>query len=136
MVGRRISGFADPHPPGRGRAGWTLSAPAHAQVVAPWDGRVRFADRLPGYGNVMVLEPENGYLIVMSGLGRLDRQVGEVVLAGERLGDMGGPVPGDEEFLREAAADDDLTGRERLYLEVREKGEPVDPAGWFAPGDI
>lgn len=116
---------------GEPASGWTIDAPAYAEVRAPWDGTVRFAGPLADYGNVMVLEPENGYLIVIAGLARVDREVGEVVLAGERLGDLGGSLPSSEEFLLEAASDDDLIGRERLYLELRKDGDPVDPAAWF-----
>ncbi|HUF57782.1 MAG TPA: peptidoglycan DD-metalloendopeptidase family protein, partial [Thermohalobaculum sp.] len=131
VVGRVTARFGDPDPLGRGGAGWSVEAAPFAQVSAPWDGTVRYAGPLGRYGKVVVLEPESGYLIVLAGLGRVDREVGEVVLAGEKLGDLGGPMPSADEFLFEATTDDDLIGRETLYLELRRRGEPLDPAAWF-----
>lgn len=117
------------------REGWIVATPAYAQVVAPWDGTVRYAGSLGSHGKVMVLEPETGYLIMLAGLGRIDRRVGEVVLAGEPLGEMGGALPGVDEFLFEAAADDDLIGAGELYLELRHQGRALDPAEWFRQQD-
>jgi septal ring factor EnvC (AmiA/AmiB activator) len=125
------AGFGDPDPWGRPGAGVTLSAPAYAQVSAPWDGTIRFAGPLIDYGQVVVIEPEAGTLIVLAGLADIDRVVGETVLAGERLGDLGGPLPDSEEFLLEATTDRDQIGAEKLYIEIRRGGEPVDPALWF-----
>lgn len=132
VVGEVTDRFGAPGPAERG---WTIAAPGYAQVLAPWDGTVRYAAPFGTYGNVMVLEPETGYLMVLAGLGRIDREVGEVVLAGEMLGDMGGALPGEDEFLFEAASDDDLIGPETLYLELRRKGGAVDPADWFRDQD-
>lgn len=123
--------FGEPDPWGRPGHGVTLSAPAYAQVSAPWDGTIRFAGPLIDYGNVVVLEPERGTLIVLAGLAAVDRLVGETVLAGERLGDLGGPIPDSDEFLLEATTDRDQIGAEKLYIEVRRDGQPVDPALWF-----
>lgn len=123
--------FGEPDPWGRPGRGVTLSAPAYAQVSAPWDGTVRFAGPLIDYGQVVVLEPEEGTLIVLAGLANVDRTVGETVLAGERLGDLGGPLPDSDEFLLEATTDRDQIGAEKLYIELRRAGQPVDPAHWF-----
>lgn len=131
VEGVMTAGFGEPDPWGRPGRGVTLSAPAWAQVSAPWDGTVRFAGPLIDYGNVVVLEPEEGTLIVLAGLATSDRLVGETVLAGERLGDLGGPVPASGEFLLKATTDRDEIGAEKLYIEVRRAGQPVDPAFWF-----
>lgn len=136
VSGAVIAANGEPDPAGRPGAGWTIEAPAFAQVAAPWDGTVRYAGPLGQYGNVVVLEPETGYLMAIAGLGRIDRRVGEVVLAGEKLGDMGGPLPSSDEFLFQAATDDGLIGREKLYLELRRMGDPVDPADWFERQDM
>jgi len=123
--------FGDKDPWGRDGQGLTVSAPAYAQVSAPWDGTVRFAGPLIDYGEVVVLEPEKGTLIVLAGLGRVDRLVGETVLRGERLGDLGGPIPASDEFLLEATTDRDEIEAETLYIELRRGGRAVDPAPWF-----
>ena len=131
VEGRRIAGFGDPDPWNRAGFGITVSAPAYAQVSAPWDGTIRYAGPLIDYGEVVVLEPELGTLIVMAGLASVDRLVGETVLAGERLGGLGGPIPASDEFLLEASTDRDQIREEKLYIELRQGGKVVDPSGWF-----
>ena len=131
VLGRLTAVFGDLDPWGRAGYGLTLAAPAYAQVSAPWDGTIRYAGPLIDYGEVVVLEPEKDTLIVLAGLGRVDRLVGETVLAGERLGDLGGPIPASDEFLLEATTDRDEIREEKLYIELRRAGQPVDPAPWF-----
>ncbi|MEM6662244.1 MAG: peptidoglycan DD-metalloendopeptidase family protein [Pseudomonadota bacterium] len=131
VQGEMTAEFGENDPWGRDGQGVTLSAPAYAQVSAPWDGTIRFAGPLIDYGEVVVLEPEKGTLIVLAGLGRVDRLVGETVLAGERLGDLGGPIPASDEFLLEATTDRDEIRQETLYIELRRNGGAVDPAPWF-----
>ena len=126
-----IAGFGDADPWGRPGKGMTLEVPAYAQISAPWDGTVRFSGPLIDYGQVVVLEPEAGILIVIAGLARVDRIVGETVLAGERLGDLGGAIPAGEDFLLEASKDRDEIGTEKLYIELRQNGAAIDPAPWF-----
>lgn len=129
--GEVVARFGEPDPWGHPGSGLSVEAPAFAQIFAPWDGTIRYAGDLIDYGKVIVLEPEDGYLILMAGLKRLDRTVGEAVLAGERLGDLGGPVPTSEEFFRMAGQDVATIPLETFYIEVRESGAAVDPAPWF-----
>ena len=129
--GAVVAEFGDLDPWGRNGYGLTFSAPAYAQISAPWDGTVRYAGPLIDYGQVVVLEPEDGTLIVLAGLARVDRLVGETVLSGERLGDLGGPLPDSDEFLLEASTDRDEIRTEKLYMELRRGGEAIDPAAWF-----
>jgi septal ring factor EnvC (AmiA/AmiB activator) len=56
---------------------------------------------------------------------------GETVLAGEKLGDLGGPLPTGDEILLEQAAGAGQIRQETFYLEIRRSGEPLDPADWF-----
>jgi len=128
----RITGlYGGTDPWGRTGEGITITAPAYAQVSAPWDATVRFAGPLLDYGKVVVLEPEQGWLIVLAGLGTVARSAGESVLKGERLGDLGGPLPSSEEFLLEAAGQGAQIKREALYVELRRRGEAIDPLPWF-----
>lgn len=131
VAGRKTADFGDPDPWGRDGFGLTITAPAFAQVSAPWDGTIRYAGPLIDYGTVVVLEPQQDILIVMAGLATVDRLVGETVLAGERLGGLGGPIPASEEFLLEASTDRDQISEEMLYIELRQNGSVIDPADWF-----
>ncbi|MFN3825592.1 MAG: murein hydrolase activator EnvC family protein [Pseudorhodobacter sp.] len=117
---------------GRRRPGMALATRSQALVTAPWAGTIRYLGPLLDYGNVIILEPGNGYLLVLAGLGTLYGAVGEVVGAGAALGLMGRTGAAGNEFL---AAPQEVSGvreTETLYMEVRQGTEPVDPAPWFA----
>lgn len=96
------------------------------QVVAPADGKVMFAGPFRGYGQLLIIAHGGGYHSLLAGFGRIDRRVGQWVLAGEPVGLMsGGPMNGP------ATTND----KPVLYLELRRKGEPVNPLPWLASGD-
>ena len=118
---------------GTRRPGITLSTRARALVTAPWAGTIRYRGPLLDYGNVIILEPGGGYLVIMAGLGTVYGEVGEVVGIGAPLGLMGGGSDEkSEEFLANAADVGGIRETETLYIEIRKGTEPVDPAPWFA----
>ena len=80
----------------------------------------------------MILEPGDGYLMVLAGMETLYGEVGEVVAADAPLGLMGGPQTASAEFV--AGSPDGSGGRdtETLYMELRQGAVPVDPIPWFA----
>ena len=114
------------------RPGVTLATRPHALVTAPWPATIRFRGPLLDYGNVMILEPGDGYLLVLGGMETLYGEVGEVVAANAPLGLMGGPATASAEFV--ALAPDGSGGRdtETLYMELRQGARAVDPIPWFA----
>ncbi|MEM8791805.1 MAG: peptidoglycan DD-metalloendopeptidase family protein [Pseudomonadota bacterium] len=114
--------------------GLSIATTQYAQVSAPVDATIRYSGPLIGYDSVIVLEPQAGWLIVLAGMGNLTREVGETVLAGEKIGDMGGDLPASDEFLLAAGDRDGLVLSETLYIEIRHEDETIDPALWFAPG--
>lgn len=125
----RSAGEADAA--GLRRPGLLLATRPRALVTAPWAATIRYRGPLLDYGNVMVLEPAEDYLMVIAGLDIVYGDVGEVVPEGTPLGLMGGQEPGAEEFLvlsRQGGGD----RTETLYLELRQGADPVDPAAWFA----
>ena len=116
------------------RPGLTLATRPRALVTAPWPATIRYRGPLLDYGNVMIVEPGGGYLLVLAGLGTVYGEVGEVVAQGAPLGLMGGPEPELADML--AASEDGGGARdtETLYLELRQGAEAVDPEPWFAEG--
>ena len=128
VEGRLAARYGDA---GRTGFGITIAAPAFAEVRAPVDGTIRYAGPLKGYGTVAVIEPEAGWMIVLAGLSRIDREIGETVSGGEKIGDLGGPLPTSEEFLLEASDQAGEIAEETLYIEFRRGDQPVDPAPWF-----
>lgn len=97
--------------------GLTYRGRAGGPVVAPADGAVMFAGPFKGYGLLLILEHANGYHSLLSGLGRIDAQVGQRVLGGEPVGLLSG--------------DGDPT----MYYELRRGGQPVNPARGLAASD-
>ena len=87
-----------------------------AQVVAPYDGLIVFADRFRGYGQLLIIEHGEGYHFLLAGLGRIDAETGQHVVAGEPVGQMG----------RETET------VPTLYLEFRRNGQPINPLPWLA----
>jgi len=98
-------------------SGVVYQAPPNARVVSPCGGRVVFAGPFRSFGLLMIVDCGGGYHFVMSGLDRLDGQVGQNVQPGEPVGVMPGWDPQNP-------------GAERptLYVELRKDGAPVNPA--------
>ena len=93
--------------------GLSWRATGSAEVLSPAAGRVDYVGPLKGYGLVVILTPSERFHLVLSGLDQAAAGAGRTVLAGEPIGRM-------------------AEGRSsELYLEVREGGEPVDPARWL-----
>lgn len=104
---------------GQTERGLTFATRSGAQIVAPHDGLVVFAGPFEGYGQILIIEHDGGYHTLLAGLGRLDTSVGQWILAGEPVGAAGGIVDASGE-------------RQGLYLELRRKGQPINPWRWVA----
>lgn len=116
------------------RPGLTLSTRPRALVTAPWPATIRYRGPLLDYGNVMILEPGGGYLLIVAGLDTVYGEVGEVIAQGAPLGLMGGNDPALADILAASEEGGGVRESETLYLELRQGAEPVDPEPWFAEG--
>lgn len=128
--GTVLRGFNEADAAGVRRPGLVIATRPGALVTAPWPATLRYRGPLLDYGNVMVLEPGEGYLLVLAGLEQVYPAAGEVISQGAALGLMGGSVPDFAEGGPERSA----LGAERsqtLYVELRDGTEPVDPRPWF-----
>jgi septal ring factor EnvC (AmiA/AmiB activator) len=96
--------------------GVALQTRASAQVSAPAAGRVAYAGQFRSYGQVLILNLDGGYVLVLTGLGDIHARVGDLVSAGQPVGEM-------------PASD---TPAPELYVEVRRNGQPVDPGRWLS----
>lgn len=114
------------------RPGMTLATRPRALVTAPWPATIRYLGPLLDYGNVIVLEPGDGYLLVLAGLGTLYGEVGDIVPAGAPLGLMGGDEAADPDLAVSSEGATGASDTETLYLELRLGASPVDPSEWFA----
>jgi septal ring factor EnvC (AmiA/AmiB activator) len=80
-------------------------------VVSPEGGHISFRGPLRGYGQVLIIEFDSGYSLVIAGLDHIRGAVGDDVRAGGVLG----------AFSASAAV------APELYVEVRRAARPVDP---------
>jgi septal ring factor EnvC (AmiA/AmiB activator) len=94
-----------------------IGADRGTQVRAPFQGRVVYADWLPGLGLLIVLDHGGGYMSLYGHNEQLYRKVGDRVAAGDVLGAVG-----------DAAG----LGQPGLYLEIRRGRQAIDPATWLA----
>ncbi|MDZ7788280.1 MAG: peptidoglycan DD-metalloendopeptidase family protein [Halofilum sp. (in: g-proteobacteria)] len=103
-----------------GRTQWrgvVIDAAESDPVRAVYHGRVVFADWLEGFGQLLIVDHQDGWLSLYGYNRQLLRSTGDWVAPGEpvaRVGASGGQrEPG-------------------LYFEIRRQGEPVDPLDWLA----
>jgi septal ring factor EnvC (AmiA/AmiB activator) len=113
------------------RPGIILATAAGALVTAPWPATIRYRGPLLDYGNVMIVEPATGYLMVLAGLGTVYGEAGDVLAAGAPLGLMGGGGAMAAQIGSAAQQGGGAALAETLYIELRVDKEPVDPAEWF-----
>lgn len=130
--GRVSVGFNEADASGLSRPGLVVEAAAGALVTAPWTSTIRYAGPFLDYGNVIVLEPQDGYLLILAGLEEVFGQIGEVVASGDPLGLLGGQSPSQQQVLIELSGDNGQDKSETLYMELRTGDGPVNPADWFA----
>ena len=114
------------------RPGMTLATRPAALVTSPWAATIRYRGPLLDYGNVMIIEPGGGYLMVLGGLDQVYGEVGEVIPKGAALGLMGGAAAGSGDLLAPSTEGSGGRETETLYIELRQGSEPVDPMAWFA----
>ncbi|MBK4215010.1 peptidoglycan DD-metalloendopeptidase family protein [Paracoccus caeni] len=135
VVGTVMRPYDQPDAAGVRRPGWVIATPPAALVTTPWSATIRYRGPLLDYGNVMIIEPARGYLLVFAGMSQVFGEVGDVLNAGEPLGLMGGSEVSAQEFgaqfVADAARGGDAGQSESLYLELRKGQETLDPAAWF-----
>jgi septal ring factor EnvC (AmiA/AmiB activator) len=133
--GTVLRGFNEEDAAGLKRPGIVLSTRPLSLITAPWPATVRYAGPFLDYGNVIILEPDAEYLIVLAGLDQVYVEVGQILDQDEPVGLLGGSQPATEEFLIEASQGGGTIDQETLYIEIRKDGTPTDPARWFALGN-
>jgi len=135
VIGSILRPYNEPDAAGVSRPGWVIATPPAALVQTPWPATIRYRGPFLDYGNVMIIEPSRGYLMIFAGLAQVFGEVGDVLNAGDPVGLMGGAEAPAQEFGSQFVADAAQGGQagrsETLYLELRRGNETLDPAGWF-----
>ena len=114
--GRVVARFGETRAGGVKWDGVLVATERGSPVRAVYQGRVIYADWLPGLGLLTIVDHGDGYMSLYGHNERLYKGVGEQVAAGDAIasaGDSGG------------------TTRPELYFEIRKGGRPVDPRPWF-----
>lgn len=98
-------------------AGVDLAAPSGTPVRAAMQGKVKFAGKRGGYGNLVIVEGSDGREYYYGHLSSLDVVEGDTVINGQGIGGVGstGHSTGDH-----------------LHFEIRESGKAVDPEPFFS----
>ena len=140
VIGTVLRRYNEPDAAGTRRPGEIIATGPAALVTTPWPATIRYRGPLLDYGNVMILEPARGYLMIFAGMAQVFGETGDVLAAGEPVGLMGGKEPSAQEFGAEFVADA-ATGSgagqsETLYVELRRGKETLDPAEWFVMNPI
>lgn len=114
------------------RPGIVMAAPPRALVTTPAAATLRYHGPLLDYGNVAILEPQSGILLVFAGMDVVYGEIGQVLPGGSPVGLMGGlGTPGDDEIVPAELLEAATEWTQTLYIEVRQDDMAVDPALWF-----
>lgn len=106
--------------------GQSVVTRAEAQVVAPADGWVLYRGPYLNYGQIIILNTGQGYTALLAGLETISVDIGQFVLMGEPLGQMGSRTIGRTVTTNAGNA------QPTLYIELRQNNEPIDPESWWA----
>ncbi len=113
-VGDVIHNFGEKKNENETWRGMVLRARPGGTVVAPYDGEVVFTGPFRDYGRMVLLKHSNGFISLLAGLGAIQVGLNQTVGKGEPVGTM----------PNQAAPE--------LYVELRDRSKPIDPADWFA----
>jgi septal ring factor EnvC (AmiA/AmiB activator) len=116
VVGDLVGRYGENMPTGLSRKGIDIAARAGSQVIATYSGKIAFAGKFRGYGQLLIIDHGDGYHTLLAGMARIDAAVGQKVSTGEPVGLMGS----------------DGGARPILYVELRRKGQPINPLPWLA----
>ena len=78
-------------------------------VASPLDGIVVFANKFKSYGNLMIIENDNGYFCILSGMDNIMISSGIKVFKGEPIARIS------KKF------------KNKLYFELRKNGKIINP---------
>lgn len=130
VAGSVLRQFGEEDGTGHPLQGMVLTSSADALVTAPADGWIVFSGKFRSYGEMIILNPGNGYHIVIAGMDRTNVSQGQFVVAGEPLAVMGA------KRVASATALAMETDKPTLYIEFRKDGKPVDSRPWWTSTDI
>jgi len=128
--GRQITTFGKDDGFGGIAQGTSLETRSGAQISSPTDGWVVYAGEFRSYGRLLIINAGDDYHILLAGMGRIDVQLGQFVLAGEPVGEMATPQ------LASLPTSGIGAAAPVLYIEFRKDGVSIDPTPWWAASNM
>ncbi|MEM7620966.1 MAG: peptidoglycan DD-metalloendopeptidase family protein [Pseudomonadota bacterium] len=125
--GKRIKSFGTPNKYGGKAKGITFETRPKAQITSPSDGWIVYSGPFRSYGQLLIINAGGGYHILVAGMEKIDAIVGQFVLAGEPVATMGAKKVKSGQVSN--------TYGNRLYVEFRKDGKPIDPDPWWNTGN-
>ena len=125
VSGVEISKFGDRDELGDKSTGIQIATRIDARVISPADGWVVYSGKFRSYGQLLILNAGSNYHIVMSGMEKINVELGQFVLVGEPIGIMGSTR------IASASTIDIELSRPVLKVELRKNSKPIDPARWW-----
>jgi len=107
VIGRVVAGMGEVSNSGVRAKGITLATARAAQIVAPAAGRIAYAGPFRGYAAIVIIDHDNGWATLLTGLRALTVKVGAPVIQGSPIGTADGRDP-------------------RVTIELRHNSVPVD----------
>ncbi|WP_373489821.1 murein hydrolase activator EnvC, partial [Parasphingorhabdus sp.] len=109
VIGEIVTGLGEISGSGYRSRGLTIAVDPGAQIVAPAAGRVAYAGRYRGYGNILIIEHESGWTSLITNMATSSVAVGDQLVQGEPVGQSGTNAP-------------------TVTVELRRRGRPIDIA--------
>jgi septal ring factor EnvC (AmiA/AmiB activator) len=97
--------------------GLFIRAPQGSDIKSIAGGRVVFADWMRGFGNLLIVDHDGGYLSIYGYADAVLKEVGDSVRGGDSIATAGN------------SGGNEQSG---LYFELRHKGQPIDPLKWVS----
>tara|TARA_B100000242_G_scaffold192872_1_gene139010 strand:- start:709 stop:1389 length:681 start_codon:yes stop_codon:yes gene_type:complete len=129
--GKILRKFNEADASGVKRSGIILATDPKAIVISPTAATIRYLGPLLDYGNVAILEPQNGLLFVFAGMDTLYGEIGQVIPALSPIGLMPSESSKVDKIFK--AQTNIYAGKlsETLYVEVRSGAQTENPLEWF-----
>ncbi|MGQ4273715.1 murein hydrolase activator EnvC family protein [Terrihabitans sp. B22-R8] len=124
--GLTLTRFGEEDAYGSTQKGISISTRSRAQVTAPCDGWVVYAGPFRSYGQVLILNAGGGYHVLLAGMQTVNVTLGQFVLTGEPVAEMGEGANQTASMIGGGAA------QPVLYVEFRKDGQSINPGPWWA----
>jgi murein hydrolase activator len=129
VQGDKLKQFGDDNGLGGTLDGLAIATAPDSNVISPVDGRVEFAGPFRSYGQLLILNVGEGYLVLLAGMNQISAEIGQSIRAGEPLGHMG-KGPSSVALI----GSETNNAQPVLYIEFRKNNDPVDPSPWWVGG--